>query len=36
MIQTLISGLTPGPTVSHLSREEPQTIEELFDDLENT
>jgi hypothetical protein len=34
MIQALISGLTPGPTALHLLREEPQTIEELFDELE--
>jgi hypothetical protein len=33
-IQALISGLTLEPTASHLSREEPQTIEELFDELE--
>jgi hypothetical protein len=33
-IQALISSLTPGPTASHLSREEPQTIEELFAELE--
>jgi hypothetical protein len=33
-IQALISGLTPGPIASQLSREEPKTIEELFDELE--
>jgi hypothetical protein len=32
-IQALIKGLTPGPTASHLTRKEPQSIEELFDKL---
>jgi hypothetical protein len=27
IIQALIKGLTPGPTASHLTRKEPQTIE---------
>jgi hypothetical protein len=33
-IQALIKGLAPGPTASHLTRKEPQSIEELFDELE--
>jgi hypothetical protein len=33
MIQALISGLTLGQTASHLTRKEPQSIEELFDEL---
>jgi hypothetical protein len=33
-IQALIKGLTPGPTTLHLTRKEPQTIEELFEELE--
>ena len=33
-IQALIKGLTPGPTASHLTRKEPQSIGELFDELE--
>jgi hypothetical protein len=33
-IQALIKDLTPGPTTSHLTRNEPQSIGELFDELE--
>jgi hypothetical protein len=33
-IKALIKGLTPGPTVSHLTRKKPKTIEELFHELE--
>jgi hypothetical protein len=33
-IQALIKGLTPGPTASHLTREKPKTIDELFYELE--
>jgi hypothetical protein len=33
-IQALIKGLTLGPTASHLTRKEPQSIEEHFDELE--
>jgi hypothetical protein len=33
-IQALIKGLTLGPTASHLTRKEPQSIGELFDELE--
>jgi hypothetical protein len=33
-IQALIKGLTLGPTASHLMRKEPQSIGELFDELE--
>jgi hypothetical protein len=33
-IQALIKGLTPGPTTSYVTRKEPQTIEELFKELE--
>jgi hypothetical protein len=33
-IQVLIKGLTPGPTVSHLTRKKPKTIDELFHELE--
>jgi hypothetical protein len=33
-IQALINGLTPGPTASYVTRKEPQTIEELFKELE--
>jgi hypothetical protein len=33
-IQALIKGLTPGPTASHLTRKEPQSIKELFNELE--
>jgi hypothetical protein len=33
-IQALIKGLTPRPIASHLTRKEPQSIEELFDELE--
>jgi hypothetical protein len=29
-IKALIKGLTPGPTVSHLTRKKPKTVEELF------
>jgi hypothetical protein len=33
-IQTLIKGLTPGPTASHLTRKKPKSIDELFHVLE--
>jgi hypothetical protein len=33
-INTLIKGLTPGPTASHLTRKKPKTVEELFHKLE--
>jgi hypothetical protein len=33
-IKALIKGLTPGPTVSHLMRKKPKTIDELFHELE--
>jgi hypothetical protein len=33
-IQALIKGLTSGPTASHLTRKEPRSIEELFEELE--
>jgi hypothetical protein len=33
-IQTLIKGLTPGPTSSHLTRKEPKSINKLFHELE--
>jgi hypothetical protein len=33
MINTLIKGLTPGPTASHLTRKKPKTVEELFHEL---
>jgi hypothetical protein len=31
---TLIKGLTPGPIASHLTRKKPETVEELFRELE--
>jgi hypothetical protein len=33
-IQSLIKGLTRGPTASHLTRKKPKTIDELFHELE--
>jgi hypothetical protein len=33
-IKALIKGLTPGPTASHLTRKKPETVEELFRELE--
>jgi hypothetical protein len=33
-IQTLIKGLTLGPTASYLTRKKPKTIDELFHELE--
>jgi methionyl-tRNA formyltransferase len=33
-IKALIKGLTPGPTASHLTRKKPNTIDELFHELE--
>jgi hypothetical protein len=33
-IQALIKGLTPGPIASHLTRNKPKTIDELFHELE--
>jgi hypothetical protein len=33
-IQALIKGLTPGPTASHLTRNKPKSIDELFHELE--
>jgi hypothetical protein len=33
-IQALIKGLTPGPTSSHLTRNKPKNIDELFHELE--
>jgi hypothetical protein len=33
-IKALIKGLTPGPTTSHLTRKKPETVEELFRELE--
>jgi hypothetical protein len=33
-INTLIKGLTLGPTASHLTRKKPKTVEELFHELE--
>jgi hypothetical protein len=33
-IQVLVKGLTPGPTASHFTRKEPQSIGEIFDELE--
>jgi methionyl-tRNA formyltransferase len=32
-IKSLIKGLTPGPTASHLTRKKPKTIDELFHEL---
>ena len=34
VISAIVNGLTPGQTASHLSREEPRTLEELFSELE--
>jgi hypothetical protein len=34
-IKALIKGLTPGPTASHLTRKKPETVEELFQELED-
>jgi hypothetical protein len=35
-IKTLIKGLTPGLTASHLTRKKPKTIDELFMSLKST
>jgi hypothetical protein len=34
-IKALSKGLTPGPTASHLTRKKPETVEELFRELED-
>jgi hypothetical protein len=34
-IKALIKGFTPGPTDSHLTRKKPETVEELFQELED-
>lgn len=34
-IKALIKGLTPGQTASHLTRKKPETVEELFRELED-
>jgi hypothetical protein len=33
-VQSLIMGLTPGPTASHLTRRQPKSIDDLFRELE--